>query len=227
VGVHRINGGSWSLDECGIHVIEYAGRSLRRSTQTGVVLVFNFLCCRLIGARIRHYALYVLPHQLLIMKIYFNQLPSHQSVTLRSRRIVLKAMAVALAVTVTASIPAHAEEPIKVVYHVGDGIDQASRALANIRNQLRATPDTRIVVVGLGDGIKFLLKDATERNGKLFEPAIVALTQQGVEFRICMNTLAAHDVPLSQVIAAARPVPSGVVEITRLQAREGFVYLRP
>ena len=122
---------------------------------------------------------------------------------------------------------AHADEPIKVVYHVVDGTDQAARALANVRNHLRATPDVKIVVVGLGEGIRFLLKDAVDRNGKLFEPAIVDLTQQGVDFRICMNTLAAHDVPISRVIAAAKPVPSGVAEVARLQAREGFVYLRP
>lgn len=133
-------------------------------------------------------------------------------------------MALACAITL---IPAHAEEPIKVVYHLSDGIDQASRGLANIRNHLRAAPSTRIVVVALGDGIRFLLKDATERNGKPFEPAVDALVQQGVEFRICMNTLAAHDVPLSRVITAAKPVPAGVVEIARLQAREGFAYFRP
>ena len=121
----------------------------------------------------------------------------------------------------------HAESPIKVVYHLADGIDQASRALANLRNQLRAAPETQIVVVALGDGIRFLLKDATEHNGTPFEPAVTALAAQGVEFRICMNTLAAHDVPLTRVIAAAKPVPSGVAELARLQAREGFVYLRP
>jgi intracellular sulfur oxidation DsrE/DsrF family protein len=140
------------------------------------------------------------------------------------RRTLLKMMALSFAIT---TMPAHAEAPVKVVYHLSDGIDQASRALANIRNHLRAAPDTRIVVVALGDGIRFLLKDATERNGTPFEPAVNALVQQGVEFRICMNTLAAHDVPLSRVIAAAKPVPAGVAEIARLQAREGFAYLRP
>ena len=123
--------------------------------------------------------------------------------------------------------PAHADEPIKVVYHVVDGTEQAARALANARNHLRATPDVKIVVVGLGEGIRFLLKDATDRSGKLFEPAIVDLARKGVDFRICMNTLAAHDVLISRVIDAAKPVPSGVAEVARLQAREGFVYLRP
>lgn len=158
------------------------------------------------------------------MKTFIHRLPRSFNPISVHRRTLLSALVTLCAIT---ALPARAEEPIKVVYHLSDGLDQASRALANIRNHLRAAPQTRIVVVGLGDGIKFLLKDATERNGSVFEPAVVALAKQGVEFRICMNTLAAHDVPLSHVIDAAKPVPSGVAEVARLQAREGFVYLRP
>lgn len=125
------------------------------------------------------------------------------------------------------SANASAAEPVKVVYHLADGIDQASRAMANIRNHLRAEPDTKIVVVANGDGIRFLLSGATERNGKPFEPAVSALAAQGVEFRLCKNTLTAHDVPVSRVIPDVSLVPSGVAEVARLQAKEGFVYLRP
>ncbi|MEC5215313.1 intracellular sulfur oxidation DsrE/DsrF family protein [Actimicrobium sp. GrIS 1.19] len=143
------------------------------------------------------------------------------------RRQFLTTAAAAVFLLATTTLPARAAEPIKVVYHLADGIDQASRALANIRNQLRAEPDTKIVVVGLADGVKFMLRDAVDHNGKPFEPALVELAAQGVEFRICMNTLAAHNIPASRVVAIARPVPAGVVEIARLQAREGYVYFRP
>ncbi|MDP9109811.1 MAG: DsrE family protein [Pseudomonadota bacterium] len=122
----------------------------------------------------------------------------------------------ALALSISAALittPARAEEPIKVVYHVADGTDQATRALGNIRNELRAAPGTKIVVVALADGIKLLLKDAAERDGKPFEPQVAALVEQGVEFRVCMNSLAAHDIALSRVISVAKPVPSGVAEI--------------
>lgn len=122
---------------------------------------------------------------------------------------------------------ARAGDEIKVVYHLSDGNDQAVRALANIRNHLRAEPDTRIVVVALGDGIKFLLEGATDRNGKPFDAAVAALAAQGVDFRVCNNTLTAHGVPASKVVLEAKIVPSGVAEIARLQAKEGYVYLRP
>jgi len=124
-------------------------------------------------------------------------------------------------------IPAAAAEPVKVVYHLADGLDQASRALSNIRNHLRAEPQTKIVVVANGDGIKFLLAGARERNGRPFDAAVSALSAQGVEFRLCSNTLTAHDVPVAQVLPEVKLVTSGVAEVARLQAKEGFVYLRP
>ncbi len=123
--------------------------------------------------------------------------------------------------------PAAAGEPVKVVYHLSEGIDQASRAMSNIRNHLRAEPDDRIVVVAHGEGIRFLLQDARERNGKPFDAAVAALAAQGVAFKVCTNTLAAHNVPAEKLLPQATLVPSGVAEIARLQAREGFVYLRP
>ena len=138
------------------------------------------------------------------------------------RRTILKL----LAATMLAG-PAMAAEPVKVVYHLTEGIDQASRAMGNIRNHLRAEPDTKIVVVANGDGVKFLLAGARERNGRLFDSAVTALTSQGVEFRLCSNTLTAHEVPFSQVLPEVKLVQSGVAEVARLQAREGFVYLRP
>ena len=65
-----------------------------------------------------------------------------------------------------AAAPALAGEPIKVVYHIADGVDQASHALGNLRNELRGEPDTKIVVVALGAGLNFLLQGAKDRNGK-------------------------------------------------------------
>ncbi len=43
----------------------------------------------------------------------------------------------------------------KVVYHLSEGIPQATRAIGNIRNHLAADPDVKIVVVTHGAGIDF------------------------------------------------------------------------
>jgi intracellular sulfur oxidation DsrE/DsrF family protein len=146
------------------------------------------------------------------------------------RRQFLKILAgglLALTLNTGLNMQAFAADQVKVVYHLVDGIEQASRAMANIRNHLRAEPDTRIVVVANNDGIRFLLAGATERNGRRFDVAVNALAEQGVEFRVCKNTLTAHNVPFEQLLPQAKLVQSGVVEVARLQAKEGFAYLRP
>lgn len=145
----------------------------------------------------------------------------------RGLRACLLQVAAALVLTTVTLAPAQAAEPVKVVYHLSEGLDQASRSLANIRNHLRADPSTKIVVVTHGDGIKFLIDGALDRNGKPYDAAVGALASAGVEFRVCENTLLARSIPADKLLLDAKIVPSGVAEVARLQAREGFVYLHP
>lgn len=122
---------------------------------------------------------------------------------------------------------AGAQEGVKVVYHLSEGVQQASRAIGNIRNHLAAEPATRIVVVAHGPGIDFLLEGAQDAQNRPFSGAVGDLAGKGVEFRVCNNTLTARRIPKEQVVMEAKIVPSGVAEVARLQAKEGFVYLRP
>jgi intracellular sulfur oxidation DsrE/DsrF family protein len=123
--------------------------------------------------------------------------------------------------------PAQAQDAVKVVYHMSEGIPQASRAINNIRNHLNADPTAKIVVVTHGLGIDFLLDGATNQMEQPFAGAIGELAARGVEFRVCNNTLVSRKIDASKVAMEAKIVPSGVAEVARLQAREGFVYLRP
>lgn len=118
-------------------------------------------------------------------------------------------------------------DPVKVVYHMSEGIPQASRAMANIRNHLAADPTVKIVVVTHGLGIDFLLEGATNQMEQPFAGAIGDLASKGVEFRVCNNTLQARKIDPNRLVMEAKIVPSGVAETARLQAKEGFVYLRP
>ncbi|MDD2880781.1 MAG: DsrE family protein [Rhodoferax sp.] len=120
-----------------------------------------------------------------------------------------------------------ADDVIKTVYHMSEGIPQASRAMANIRNHLAADPKAKIVVVAHGLGIDFLLQNATNQMDQPFAGAIADLANQGVEFRVCNNTLTSRKIDPNRVVMEAKIVPSGVAEVARLQAREGYVYLRP
>lgn len=139
---------------------------------------------------------------------------------------VLKAFFVALMAAVSLQVSA-ADDVIKTVYHMSEGIPQASRAVNNIRNHLSADPKAKIVVVAHGLGIDFLLDGAVNQMEQPFAGAIGELAAKGVEFRVCNNTLAARKLDPSKVVMEAKIVPSGVAEVARLQAREGFVYLRP
>lgn len=116
---------------------------------------------------------------------------------------------------------------VKVVYHLSEGIPQASRALGNIRNHLSADPTAQIVVVTHGQGIDFLLDGALNAQQQPFAGAIGELAGRGVQFRVCNNTLSARNISKDKVVMEASVVPSGVAEVANLQAKQGFVYLRP
>lgn len=116
---------------------------------------------------------------------------------------------------------------IKVVYHVNTGVDTASAILGNVRNHLNADPSAKVIVVTHGPGIDFLLEGAKDNKGREFSGMVSDLTGKGVQFRVCNNTLTSRNVDANKVSMDAQIVPSGVSEVSRLQAKEGYVYLKP
>ena len=116
---------------------------------------------------------------------------------------------------------------IKVVYHLSEGIPQASRAIGNIRNHLAADPTAKIVVVTHGLGIDFMINGATNQMDQPFAGGVADLVNKGVEFRVCNNTLVSRKISADKLLMEAKVVPSGVAEVAKLQANEKFVYLRP
>ena len=115
----------------------------------------------------------------------------------------------------------------KVVYHVNEGLAQASNGLRNIGNHLEVNPNARIVVVSHAQGVAFLMKGAQDKNGNKYEDLVERLKMRGVQFDVCEITLRNRKLSKDQFIADATYVPSGVAEVTRLQQREGYAYLRP
>jgi intracellular sulfur oxidation DsrE/DsrF family protein len=117
--------------------------------------------------------------------------------------------------------------PDRVVYHLNEGLEQASNGLRNIGNHLEVNPAARIVVVSHARGVDFLMKGAKDRNGNKYEDLVEQLKLRGVQFDVCEITLRNRNLKRDQFIEYATFVPSGVAEVTRLQQREGFAYLRP
>ncbi|MEW6590856.1 MAG: DsrE family protein [Pseudomonadota bacterium] len=131
---------------------------------------------------------------------------------------------IAAAMLATAPMAAQAAEE-KVVYHVNDAA-VARAAMNNVNNHLNASPDAKIVIVTHGKGIDFLLNDAKDDKGD-YMAQIAGLSAKGVKFNVCANTLKARKLDNSAVVQEATVVPSGVAEVAKLQAQEGYVYLKP
>ena len=117
--------------------------------------------------------------------------------------------------------------PDKVVYHVNDAGLQAVGTLRNIGNHLEVNPKAHIVVVTHAQGVDFLMDGAKDRNGNPYNIRVEELKAQGIKFDVCEITLRNRSMTKKQFIPEATFVPSGVAEITRLQQREGYAYLRP
>lgn len=117
-------------------------------------------------------------------------------------------------------------DQIKVVYHIND-TSLATALLKNIQNHLQAAPGTKIAVVSHGKGIDFMLNNAQDSTGNPYNVTMETLAQQGVEFKICNNTLKSRKLSAADVTDPVVVVPSGVAEVARLQAKEGYVYVKP
>lgn len=115
----------------------------------------------------------------------------------------------------------------KVVVHINEGTDKAPAVLRNVANLLNASPNAKVVVVGHSKGIDFMLDGAKDSKGNPFEVTMQTLKARGVEFRACANTFKARKLDMSTLSPEAVIIPSGVAEIATLQAKEGFVYLKP
>ena len=117
--------------------------------------------------------------------------------------------------------------PDKVVYHLNEGLPQATNGLRNIRNHLEVNPKAQIVVIAHAQGVDYLMKGKKDANGNPYETIVQDLKSQGVKFDICEITLRNRKLSKDMFIEEGIFVPSGVAEITRLQQREGYAYLRP
>jgi hypothetical protein len=122
---------------------------------------------------------------------------------------------------------AQAPRPERVVYHFNEGIEQASRGLEYIRNHLEVQPKAQIVVVAHAAGVDFLMQGAKTKLGNDYRTPIEDLSLQGVKFAVCEITLRERNLQRSRFVSETSFVPSGVAEITRLQQREGYAYLKP
>lgn len=114
----------------------------------------------------------------------------------------------------------------KVVYHFDSGLEQATKGLRNISNHLEVDPKAKIIAVTHANGVDFLMEGAKDRLGP-FDARVQELMSRGVKFQVCEITLRNRKLKKDQFIIGVEFVPSGVVQITHLQQKEGYAYLKP
>jgi intracellular sulfur oxidation DsrE/DsrF family protein len=138
------------------------------------------------------------------------------------RAVMLAAAAIAL---LSPFNPALAQD--KVVYHFDGGLAQATKGLRNINNHLEVDPTAKIVVVAHAQGVDFLMKGAEDANKNPYSVAVELLKERGVKFEVCEITIRNRKLDKKQFIPEVDYVPSGVVELAKLQAHQHFVYIKP
>jgi len=133
-------------------------------------------------------------------------------------------------VLAAAVAPAWSDPPTgsweKIVFHVDESAN-ARWAILLANAYMDDSPKAKIVFVTYGPGIDFLLEDAEDRSGNPYDPAVRNLTERGVEFRLCADTLGARSIAREDVLDTVLVVPSGISEIARLQLKESYAYLKP
>ena len=142
-----------------------------------------------------------------------------------NRLLTLPAIVLAV-VLLAASGAARAEDVVKTVYHLPDD-RLATLAMNNVSNHLSADPSARIIVVALSTGVRVFTFGAQDAGGRPYADWVEQLSAKGVDFRICQNSMNALKLTQKDLIEKVSIVPSGVAEIARLQAKEGFVYIHP
>ena len=128
----------------------------------------------------------------------------------------------------------------KVVYHINyDNPKAQAGALRNIQNHINAVGAAKLVlkVVMHGKGLTLLLEPDSVKDTKLkvgnatdeMQAKISGLKNQGVEFKVCANTLRGKKISYEDDlydVSKADIVPSGVAELAHLQA-QGYAYIKP
>lgn len=112
------------------------------------------------------------------------------------------------------------------VFHLGAGTRaDAVRGLTNMRNALAALGGeaAEFVLVVHGSMLAFFV-----RNGEdpVRDELAEVLATGRVTWRACARTMAEHGWSASDLLPGGTPVPSGTLEVLRLQQR-GYAYFRP
>ncbi len=113
----------------------------------------------------------------------------------------------------------------RVVYHI-DELANAIAMIRNLSNHLDARPASTIVVVAISKALPMLVSGTQGPNGNDYEALVNDLQRRGVLFKACGNTMESLQISADDLHWDVVIVPSGMAELARLQAEEGYAYLK-
>lgn len=156
------------------------------------------------------------------------------------KRLMLFLSVLLLALPMASNVFASGYGKQKVVYHVNyDNPKQQAGALRNIQNHINAVgaENLEVRVVLHGNGLSMLTYPESLQKTKLkqanatdqMQAKVDGLKSQGVQFNVCANTLKGKKISMEDDlynVDQGAIVPSGVAELTHLQA-QGFTYIKP
>lgn len=120
---------------------------------------------------------------------------------------------------VQAQVVSEAEH--KIIFQLTDGDSEVHKKfIRQINNILTAAPNAHIEVVTHGMGI-----DLLKLENNPFEKDLGLLTEQGVKFVVCENTLKQRQLSKDKFLSLAGFVPSAVLELV-IKQEQGWVYIK-
>lgn len=133
-------------------------------------------------------------------------------------------MACSMAVsTVEAATPPDTDTRGGVVFHL-DTDANMNRALRQVARQVDHMPNVEVRVVLIASGVNAVIEGAVDANGGLYSAQIEQLLAAGVRLFACETTMLAYNISSDDLAFGIETVPSGIVELTRLQLVDQYAY---
>jgi intracellular sulfur oxidation DsrE/DsrF family protein len=139
----------------------------------------------------------------------------------------LGALLVAVTLSLGVAMPTFAaDKEKKIVLQISDGSSETQTLVLNVANNLQThygVDNVKIEIVAFSAGLRLLFKD--NENGN----RISALTQNGVRFSACQNTVQGMAKVLGyppELNKQAVPVSAGIARIVEL-TEQGYTLVRP
>ncbi len=111
---------------------------------------------------------------------------------------------------------------MSTVFHYSSGEEEQGHAVANVANLLNddSTNTETVALVANGNGVKLLTTDSTVAD------KVNSLVKKGVKFKACSNSMKKLDYAKKDLLSGVEVVPAGVGELTKLQAKKGYAYIK-